>query len=82
MLIDRKKCTHCEDEKPLFDFALDSKAKDGTSSECKKCKRLYNGKSYNLKRKKKYKETLTPRVLKGKDYLYNSVKSLIENERG
>ena len=39
---DLKVCTKCDTEKPIRDFAIDSRKSDGRSSWCKECYRSHN----------------------------------------
>lgn len=41
MIVEKKFCTKCENEKVLDDFAKDNRRSDGRKSACKKCQWLY-----------------------------------------
>lgn len=52
-----KVCSKCKQQKPLYDFCIDKKSKDGFGSHCKVCHALIN-KMYRDKNKDKIKEKL------------------------
>lgn len=39
---DKKRCTRCQNEKYLYQFAKDKRNNDGFSSWCKECHNRYN----------------------------------------
>lgn len=67
--IPTKKCTACRTEKPLSDFPVCSRNKDGYNSRCKECTNLAN---------KKWRETSVDvyRAMRKRDYKKNRLKNL------
>lgn len=61
-----KKCTKCEETKPLDDFRKSSRYKDGHYSRCKKCMQEYEKTNLNQERKRelrtKYRENNRERI--------------------
>ncbi|MFF0154052.1 hypothetical protein [Micromonospora sp. NPDC005203] len=43
-----KRCSKCQQVKPLADFALNRQRPDGRTTYCKSCKKQYNATYYNL----------------------------------
>jgi|694.fasta_scaffold91682_1 hypothetical protein len=53
--METKVCSKCEKEKPLLEYNVCSRVKDGRKAECRECQRI-SGKKYRFENKEKIKE--------------------------
>ena len=75
------KCSKCDEIKALDEFVKDSKAKNGYSSSCKLCKKLYrenNKKMIDEKNKIYYQKTKEDRGVNNKEYYKENKKYILK----
>jgi hypothetical protein len=70
--METKVCSKCSVDKPLLEYNVCSRVKDGRKAECRECQRL-GTKEYKFKNKEKIKEYNPDIMVIGSEYKYQRI---------